>query len=116
MLEPRQSVCAGAQGFFGRERMVTDPSPSAGHESQGHAVDAVTETRWPRPVLKDVALVAFTSRTMDFRSGYEKFEIGSSLDDAGIDRLPETRPTGPTVELVLGREERQVATGAIIDP
>jgi hypothetical protein len=63
-----------------------------------------------------MALVTFTSRAMDFRSGHEKFEVGASLDHTRVDRLPETGPTGATIELMLGGEERQVATGAIIDP
>lgn len=84
-----------------RERRVTTPQPSAGHESQGHAVDAVTEPSRPWPILKHVALVAFTSCTVYFRSGHEEFEIGSSLDDTRINRLPEAGPTGTAVELVL---------------
>jgi hypothetical protein len=92
-----------------------DDQQSAGHEFQGHAVDAVTETGGFRSIFKHVALVALTSRAMDFRSGHEEFEISSSLDHAWIDWLPEAGPTGTAVELVVGREERQVATGAIID-
>ena len=80
----------------------TDRSQSAGRESQGHAIDAVTETGGPRPILKHVALVSLTSCTMDFCSGHEEGEIGSSFDHARIDRLPEAGPTGATVELVLG--------------
>lgn len=82
--------------------MVTTRQPSAGHESQGRAVDAVTETGGFRPILKHVSLVAFTSGTMDFRPGHEEFEIGSGFDHARINRLPEAGPTGTTVELVLG--------------
>ena len=89
---------------------------SAGHEFQGYPVDAIPKTGRFRSVLKHVALVALTPCAMDFRSGQEEFEIGSSLDHPWINRLPEARPTGTTVELMFGREERQVATGAIIDP
>lgn len=79
-----------------------DHQPSAGHEFQGHAVDAIAETGGLRPVFKHVPLVALASRTMGFRSGHEEFEIISSLDHARIDRLPEAGPTGTAVELVLG--------------
>ena len=79
-----------------------DLSRSACCESQGHAVDAVAETGGLRPILKHVALVALASRAVDFRSWHEEFEIGSTLDHARIDRLPEAGPTSTAVELVLG--------------
>ena len=91
-----------AEKSFDREEDGNELYRSAGHESQGHAVDAVPETGGSRPILKHVALVALTSRTMHFRSGHEEFEIGSRLDHAWIDRLPEAGPTGTAVELMLG--------------
>ena len=83
-------------------KIVTSRINSAGQESQGHAVDAVPKAGGPRPILKHMALVALTSRAMNFRSGHEELGIGSRLDHAWIDWLPEAGPTGTAVKLVLG--------------
>jgi len=83
-------------------KMVASRTDSAGQESQGHAVDAVPKAGGPWPILKHMALVALTSRAMNFRSGHEELGIGSSLNHAWIDRLPEAGPAGTAVELVLG--------------
>ncbi len=82
--------------------IVTSCTDSAGYEFQRDTVDAVPQAGGPRPILKHMALVALTSRAMNFRSGHEELGIGSRLDHAWIDRLPEAGPTGTAVELVLG--------------
>lgn len=100
-LEP-QCRALVAEKPFDREEDGNELYRSAGHEFQRDAVDAVPQAGGPRPIFKHVALVAFTSRAMGFRSGHEEFGIGVSLDHAWIDRLPEAGPTGTAVEFVLG--------------
>lgn len=96
-------MCAVVGGNpFDREANGNELYRSAGYESQGHTVDAVPKAGGPRPILKHMALVALTSRAMNFRSGHEELGIGSRLDYPWIDRLPEAGPTGTAVELVLG--------------
>lgn len=63
-----------------------------------------------------MALVTLAAGAVNFRSRQEELEIRSSLDDSRIDRLPKAWPSGPTIELVFGGEQRQVTAGAVIDP
>ena len=96
-------MCAVVGGNpFDREKDSNESYRSAGHEFQRDTVDAVPKAGGPRPILKHMALVALASRAMNFRSGHEELGIGSRLDHAWIDRLPEAGPTGTAVELVLG--------------
>jgi len=54
--------------------------------------------------------------TVDLHASHEEFRVRACLNHFRIDRLPETGPTRTAVEFVLGRKERQVAPGAVIDP
>ena len=73
-----------------------------GHELQRCSVYAVSQTGRLRTILKDMALVAFTAGTMNFGARENQLEVGARLDHFRVDRLPETRPTGAAVKLMLG--------------
>lgn len=62
-----------------------------------------------------MALMSLAAGAVDFGPGKDQLVIGCSFDHFGIDRLPETGPTGAAVELVLRGKEGQIASCAVVD-
>ena len=72
-----------------------------GDELSDNAVDAVSESGGLGAVIEDMPLMALASGAVDFGPCHKEFGVGACLDHAGIDRLPEARPAGAAIELML---------------
>src|ERR1700752_3261469 len=80
-------------------------------EDEAKSVDAIAQSCWLRAVIKDMAEMAAAAAAMHLNPSHA---VGTVLGAAQriVERLPEARPAGAAVEFGIGREQRQVATGA----
>src|SRR5512132_2074598 len=103
MLAPGSgSTNAFTADFRSREVQVGRLLPRRlGLEFQRDRVLAVAIPRRPRSVGEHMPQVAAASRTGDLRAMHPEGPVVVQHDSPGLDRLPETRPTGP--RLVLRR-------------
>src|SRR5512147_843009 len=76
--------------------------PLGWDEFERHTVDAVAQPCRLRAVLEDMALMPFAAGAVDFRAGYEQFEVSARFDNFRVNRLPEAGPAGVALVLVFG--------------
>src|SRR5207249_8501222 len=79
-------------------------------ESQRGRVDAVPKPGRPRPVVEYVSQMGTAVRAFDFGPPHEQTAVHLLPDPLFPSRLPEARPSGPRIELVLGRQEFSAAS------
>ena len=103
-------ACCGTRPRAVRHRLTGSRAGGSGRrllpvrlrlELQRDRVDAEAIPRRPRSVGEHMPQMAAASRTGDLRAMHPEGPVVVQLDGPGLDRLPETRPTGP--RLVLGR-------------
>src|SRR5690554_5105256 len=82
-------------------------------EAQRQAVVAPAFAGGGRAVVEDVAVVAAAARAMVFGARPQQLEVALGAESVGQMRV-EAGPAGTAVELHVGREQRQVAAGAVI--
>src|SRR4029453_16537717 len=63
-------------------------------------------------IVEAVALVPLAARAVVLRPRHDQLQVGLRADRAGQRRI-EARPAGAAFELGVGREQRQVAAGAV---
>src|SRR5947207_14136483 len=85
-------------------------------ESQRGRVDAVPEAGRPRAIVEYVSEMRAAVRAFDFGPPHEQTAVHLLPDPLFPERLPEARPSGPRIELGLGREEFSAADDAPVDP
>src|SRR5690606_34742094 len=101
-------------------RSRTDVSPSTRgfslrHEFQSHAIHAVAQASRRRAIVENMAEMPATAAAMHLSACHEKLAIHAGADRT-VDRLRETRPASAAVKLGLRREQRQIASGAVVSP
>ena len=81
-------------------------------EAEGNAVVAEALSGGFGAVIEHMALVTTTATAVVFGAGNDQLEI-YLRGNRSRQSLPEAGPAGATVELGLGREQRQVTAGAM---
>ena len=72
---------------------------SIGDELKRNTIHAITEARWPGPVVENMSEVASTAVTMNLGADQEKEAAVLRCFDCPLDRSPEARPTRFAIEL-----------------
>ena len=78
---------------------------------QRRAIDTVTQSGRQRPIVEDVPQVATTPAALHFGARHKITAVGCRPDGV-LERREEARPPGATFELVIGHEERLLASRA----
>ena len=81
--------------LFGREQHVNTVSR---HKVQGHAVDAIPQSRWWWSIFEDVPEVASTSVANDLHPSHAMAQIHPLIDAIGTCRLVEAGPATAALE------------------
>ena len=81
-------------------------------KAERDAVHAVAQAGRRRAVIEDMAEMAATLGAMDFLAHHVHRAVAVGRDGRVLQRRPEARPAGVAVELGLGGEQRELATGA----
>src|SRR6056297_723206 len=89
------------------------PGTSGGHELQRDPVQAMALACRLRPVVEDMTEVTAAAAAMHFGAHHEELAVGLRADGIG-QRLPEARPSGAAVVLVLRRIDGQIAALAVV--
>lgn len=97
--------------FLAVSRQAHTNTFSRGDKVHGHAVDAIAQARWRRPVGKDMAKVAAAAAAMHLGPRHAKAFILGRLDCA-FDRIVETRPARSAFEFFGGSKKPLPASRA----
>jgi hypothetical protein len=84
---------------------------SAGLKAEYHAINAVPEPRWRRPIFENMAQMPATLAAVDFRANHPETAVRRGFDRA-FEWGEKAGPAGSTLELALSLEERLAAADA----
>jgi hypothetical protein len=105
---------ADARRGCGRNRISearSSGSRTGSRERHRDPIHTIAKASWFRPILEHMAEMSTAAMAMHLRPRHPKCLVDPCTDRMG-EGLPKARPAGVTVEFCLGREQRQVTTGA----
>jgi len=83
------------------------------HKIKRDAIIAIAQTRGRGPVLKDVTLMATTSRAVIFRAGHKELAVHLGADRA-VNHIEKAGPACAGVKFLIRGKKRQGAAAADI--
>lgn len=97
-----------ASALFGSDFLLRN-------ERKRNPVYAIPKSGGLGTVIENVSLMAAAAGAVDLCSGPEETFVFTRPDILGCDRLPETWPAGPGIELMLRGEKIEAAGGAPVN-